>query len=78
MDDAWDGRWGPAGWVAMAVMMVVFWGAIVALVVYLLRSARPGGPDATERARRILDERLARGEIEPEEYARRRDLLGAS
>jgi hypothetical protein len=47
----------------MGLMMVVLWCLVVALVVYV------------ERAEQILDERLARGEIDAEEYKQRRDLL---
>ncbi len=40
------------------------------------RSSAPASAGAQPTARRILDERLARGEIDVEEYQRRRDLLG--
>jgi putative membrane protein len=74
-----DGGWGPGAWVAMAFVMIVFWGAVVAAIVFAVRAthnaptgpAAPPGPDAL----RILDERFARGEIEADEYQRRRDLL---
>ena len=70
--------WG--GWVLMAVVMVAFWGLVVAGVLALFRSMRTDrtasfGPDA--RAREILDERFARGEIDAEEYRLRRDELRA-
>jgi putative membrane protein len=80
-----DGGWGWGAWVAMGFMMVVFWGLIVAVVVVLLRSSghhhhdgppRPE-PRSGDEALRILDERFARGEIDAEEYTRRRDLLRA-
>jgi putative membrane protein len=77
-----DGGWGRGAWVAMGFMMLVFWGLIVALVIVLLRSPghRHVGPPQKEarpgdEAMRILDERFARGEIDAEEYTRRRDLL---
>ncbi len=63
----------------MWVGMIVFWGlliwAIYALVRFALR--RPGGGEDRGDARRILDERLARGEIDAEEYRRLRDLIGS-
>ncbi|WP_016881559.1 MULTISPECIES: SHOCT domain-containing protein [unclassified Rhodococcus (in: high G+C Gram-positive bacteria)] len=70
--------WG--GWVLMAVVMVAFWGLVVAGVFALFRSMRtdrtaPFGLDA--RAREILDERFARGEIDAEEYRLRRHELRA-
>jgi putative membrane protein len=61
----------------MWVGMLVFWGlliwAVYALITNLTR--KPGTPDDGGEARRILDQRLARGEISPEEYQRLRDLI---
>ncbi|MCZ4586082.1 SHOCT domain-containing protein (plasmid) [Rhodococcus opacus] len=70
--------WG--GWVLMAVVMVAFWGLVVAGVLALFHSMRmdrtaPFDPDG--RAREILDERFARGEIDAEEYRLRRNELRA-
>ncbi len=71
--------WGPGAWIALAFVMVVFWGVVVTAIVYAVRATRhgPTGPVAptTSDARRILDERFARGEIDAEEYQRRRELL---
>jgi len=67
-----------AGWaIGMAVMMVVFWGTIVALVVVALRGGLHPTPTAAARpdARAILDERLARGEIDATDYRAARDAL---
>ena len=62
----------------MWVATVAFWGlliwAIYALITNLTR--RPGPPGSGDDAQRILDQRLARGEISPEEYQRLRDLIG--
>ena len=69
--------WG--GWLVMVAMMVVFWGALAWVVVTLIRQngAPTVAPDTRgSDARRILDERFARGEIDEDEYQRRRDLLG--
>lgn len=87
----WDGGWGYmhdglgwVGWLFMALMMVFLVALVVTVVVLLLRSTRAGagpaggtgagstGPGAAER---LLDERFARGEIEEEEYLRRRSVL---
>ena len=58
--------------------MIVFWGlliwAVYALITNLTR--KPDGQDSTGDARRILDQRLAKSEISPEEYQRLRDLIG--
>ena len=52
--------------------MLLFWGLFLALVagggIWLIRQARPSERTAGKTARQILDERLARGEISPEEY----------
>ena len=75
----WDGHGG--GWaVGMAIMMIVFWGSITALIwvgvrALLNRPPMPGTKDRQE-PRDILAGRLARGEIEPEEFERRLELLG--
>ena len=76
----WDGH-GGGGWaVGMAIFMILFWGSIVALLwvgvrALLNRPPQPGPADRQE-PRDILAERLARGEIEPEEFQRRLELLG--
>lgn len=90
MGYGWDGGgWGWGAWVLMAVMMVLFWSAIVAVAVMFFRHHQGGqvhhdhGPlapqsrhaDSQDQALRILDERFARGEIDTEEYTQRRDLI---
>ena len=85
-----DGGWGAGGWIVMTVLMLVFWAAIVIGIVALVRSRPPAHPwphaqqphpqpppvPGPDMARRILDERFARGEIDEDEYRRRRDILG--
>lgn len=79
----WDAGWGVGGWLAMSLMMVVFWGGLIALIVLLIRGAAPrhvrhGGPPAdipAPRAEEVLAERFARGEIDEEEFTRRREVL---
>jgi putative membrane protein len=71
---------GGGGASMMALTIVVSWVLVAGLVYGLLRGLqRPSGPsgggDARSEARRMLDERLARGEIDEEQYARRRGLL---
>ena len=57
--------------------MIVFWGLLIWGIYALVRGAtrRPGEKEPGGDARRILDERLARGEIDPEEYRRLRGLI---
>ena len=71
--------WWQAG--LMWVAMIAFWGLLIwgiyALVTGATRrggNAERGGQQPAE-ARRILDERLARGEIDTEEYQRLREVL---
>lgn len=79
----WDGGWGVGAWIAMSLMMVVFWGGLIALVVWLVRGS-PSSPsdrpatrsdDPAEHGEKVLAERFARGEIDEEEFTRRRELL---
>jgi putative membrane protein len=77
----WGGdSWGIAGWIAMAVLMVLFWGSVVTVIVVLIR--RPhhdggaiGANPTHHDAERILNERFARGEIDETEYLARRTAL---
>lgn len=68
MDRDGDG-WGWAGWASMGLMMAIFWVAVAALVIWIVRSTRPhseSGPTALDVARN----RYARGEIGDEEFDR--------
>jgi putative membrane protein len=67
--------WG-AGAMVMMLMMLVFWGLVIAGLVLGIRwLARQGREDRPDRALDILRERYARGEINKEEFeARKRDL----
>ncbi len=82
------GAWGAGDWVAASLLMLLFWAVVVAGVVLLVRSLTArGGPggnvqpgseqESADSARRMLDERFARGELTEEEYTRRRNLLGS-
>ena len=65
---------GAWGWLVMILLSVLFWGGLIATLAFVI-SRVASGPRRTDDARQLLDERFARGEIDPEEYARRRDLL---
>jgi putative membrane protein len=73
--------WGDAtpwwGWMLMTLGMVVFWGLVIWGIWYVVTHAAAGTGPAPRggRAEHILDERLARGEIDTDEYARLRDVL---
>ena len=68
------------GWMWIWPVLVVAGLLIIGYVVLrLVQSGRPTSPTGADpaysAARRILDERFARGEIDEDEYRRRRDLL---
>ncbi len=69
-DNDWDSGW----WIVMAVMMVLFWGAVIALVVWGIRQFT-GDQRRNQSALDIARERLARGEITKEEFDRIRGDL---
>jgi putative membrane protein len=69
--------WG--GWIAMALMMVAFWGLVIVAVVAIFRrtskATRPADPAVPRDAMSTLDERFARGEIDADEYHARKSAL---
>ena len=67
-----SGMWG---WGLL--WMVLFWGLVIAGIAWLVRVAieSPERGREADTARRVLDERLARGELSVEEYQRRRETL---
>lgn len=73
----WGGGVHWWSWLLGLSVMVLFWGIVVWAVWYLVSSLLQGpersGPPSD--AKRILDERLARGEIDAGEYERLRDLI---
>jgi putative membrane protein len=55
--------------------MILVWGLIVLLVIWLVRAFGGGRPSGGKDAKQILDERFARGEIDQREYEEKRRLL---
>ncbi|HEV8121736.1 MAG TPA: SHOCT domain-containing protein [Candidatus Polarisedimenticolia bacterium] len=80
--DTWmHGGWG-WGWMSlMMVVMVLFWGAIIFGVVWLIRGASRGGSAPAEKVAsrespvEILERRFAEGEITEDDYRARREVL---
>jgi putative membrane protein len=71
----WSGMWlGPVFMIALLALLIA---AIVALVRWM-GGTSGDGVARVRTARDILDERYARGEIDREEYQRRRGDIGAS
>lgn len=78
MMDGWDAGMGAGGW----TLMIILWIALVALIGIAIARLFPAQRDAGTTARemdttpeRLLDERLARGEIDLETYERLREAL---
>lgn len=71
MDD-----WGAGWWIAMVLMMAVFWALVIVGAVWPVRSLSGGHHTIHHRVPvEVLDHRLASGEISVEEYRERRELL---
>ncbi|ALV63433.1 hypothetical protein ADU37_CDS17340 [Thermococcus sp. 2319x1] len=65
------------GWFGM-LFMLVFWVLVILGIVWLIKwAAESGSKTSRKRALEILDEKYAKGEIDDEEYERRkRKILG--
>ena len=77
----WGGGFGMVG----GLMMLLFWGAIIALIVLVVRGVFAGSDSGAQSGSKsgsksdpadILRERYAKGEIDDEEYERRKAKLG--
>jgi putative membrane protein len=64
---------GPGMWWAMWVFPTIFLGALIALGIWGVRRFSDRRPSSD--ARRILEERFARGEIDAEEFRTRMAAL---
>jgi putative membrane protein len=69
------------GWLLMTLGMLGFWALVAVVALALLR--RPGQPDQQRQpdqqpppgAQELLAQRLARGELDPDEYRQRLQTL---
>jgi putative membrane protein len=81
----WNHGWDGGSWWLMALMMVVFWGGLIVVAVTLVRHSNrtpqphapepSAAPPSRQTPQEVLAERLARGEIEPDDYRQRLDAL---
>lgn len=56
--------------------MILFWGVLILLLVFLFRTLAGGeGKTGSKSAREVLEERYARGEIDKEEFLARKQTL---
>ena len=74
---AWDHNMGAGAWVFMTLGMVAFWALVAAVIVWIVRETS-GRSRPESDARRVLDERLAHGEIDLEQYRELRRALDES
>lgn len=64
-----------AGWGWHWLWMVAVWAAVIGLVGWAVVRVAPTSRPDFSRARQILDERYARGEIDDDDYRRLRAAL---
>ncbi len=72
------GAWGWGGMIFGPIMMVVIIAVIVGAVILVFRWTGLGGSavaGGANKARHILDERFARGEIDKDDYEERKRVL---
>ncbi len=65
--DDWGHPWWP--------LWLLFWAALIGTVVWLIVRRRDRRGDPLDRAREVLAERFARGELSAEEYRERLEEL---
>ena len=83
--DTWGMHDGDVGWgwmTLMMVLMVLFWGAVIFGIVWLIRGVAQGGPMSSgeapvssETAVQVLERRFAEGALTVEDYRARREVL---
>ena len=76
----WYGpEFGQGGMIFGGIMMLLFWGGLIALIVWVVRSITSRNGDRARSlepgAREILDRRYAQGEISRDEYKTMKDDL---
>jgi putative membrane protein len=76
----WGNGMGGWGMVLMSVSGLLFWGLIIAGVVWLVRSTDRGNQPAMTAGQaptpqQVLADRFARGDIDEDEYTRRLQVL---
>ena len=81
-DNSWDMHGDvDSGWmILMIVAMVLFWGAIILGIFWLVRGASSGwrwGGERKETPSEILERRFAEGAISVEDYHERRNIIAS-
>ena len=71
-----EGYWNGWMWLVMGAGTLTFWVVVILVVRALLPNRGPQGSESPRPdALTLLKERLARGEVTPEEYEQRRRLI---
>jgi putative membrane protein len=76
--DRWRHGWGAGGgwgWLWGPIVLLGWVTVIAAVVWFVVRSTRPGERSGVDRAREVLAERYARGELTTDEYRERLEQL---
>lgn len=67
--------WSP-GFLVWVVLMIIFWGLVIIGSVFLIKwIVQENNSSEKNDPMKILDKKFARGEIDEEEYEKRRDKL---
>ena len=69
------GGWG----IEMGISMTIFWLVLIAIIILIVKAAASESSDQTQNASAsaldILEKRYARGEIDKDEYERKKNEL---
>ena len=71
----WHGDWGWGAWLVMSLSMGAFWWLVIWLFLNLARTNQDDGARREGTADEILAARLARGEIDEDDFRRRSAAL---
>ena len=73
----WNGGWSWWTWAAMTIGMLTFWALVAWAFVSMIVSPERdrSHPEVYRTPEQVLEDRLATGEIDSDEYRRRLDAL---
>lgn len=78
-DWMWHGGYAGGGWIFATIVAIAFLALVITVIVvavrYLGGGQQGGGRSGRGNAEAILSERLARGEIDGEEFRQRMNVL---
>ena len=74
----WHSGWGWGAWLVMSLGMIAFWGLVIWLFLNVVQTSQQQESPRDRAPEEILAGRLARGEIDDDEYRRHLDTLAES